>query len=407
MVPLKILLVEDELHKKQRLLEAIVGRPDLFAEPATAITVAQALELLQASRYDVLLADLILPRTLGGSPTEENGLELLRITSELDEPFGAAFSLCITRAVLVSAEVEEFFKGLPWGILRYRDDTTDFLGEFLASAEYIQRRIAEHHEKSPTVDALVIAALPEPELAALERLLPWLGPRRPLDNRQAYRLTEISLSDGRKVSLAIAHAERMGPVHAAISVVKLCSALRPRMVLMSGICAGFPSKTKLGDVVAAETAWLWQDGKFAVVDDRGEFQESPHQIHVSPEVKNLLQELKRDAGFWGQFGEQARSAGLMAPSLVIGPMATGAAVLADASIRDSISKHQNRTVAGLDMETYSVYAAAQSCNWVKHFVSLKAVCDVGDKAKGDDHQAYAATVSAACTLSFLQRFLAT
>ena len=87
-------------------------------------------------------------------------------------------------------------------------------------------------------------------------------------------------------------------------------------------------------------------------------------------------------------------------------MATGAAVLADAKVRDSIAKRQHRAVAGLDMETYAVYAAAQACPAVKHFVSLKAVCDGGDKAKGDDHQVYAAAVSAACTVHFLCKFLA-
>jgi nucleoside phosphorylase len=404
MKPLKVLFVEDELHKKTRVLDAIKANPELFDQPDVVETTAGALERLKAERYDLLLADLILPRQYRGDPSEANGLDLLESVSQLDEGCGAAYTLSISRADQLTPETQKFFSGRPWGLLRYRDDTTSFLDDLISIAQYIQKAQTGQAAKNPEVDVLIITALLEPEFAAVERALPSLGPKLPLDVRQYYRLGELSLSDTHKVSVAAAHCERMGPVHAAVSASKLCQALNPKLVVMAGICAGYPKKTSLGDVVAAETSWLWQDGKYSVVDGTPGFQGSPHQVHVSPAVKFCLLDMKRDERVWNAFGTASRKVGVVVPKLVTGPVATSVAVLADAKVRDSIAQTQHRAVVGIDMETYSVYVAAESSHSVAHFVSLKAVCDGGDKGKDDEYQAYAAEVSAETALAFIKRF---
>ena len=406
MKPLKILLVEDEPHKKLRLLQAIKENLDLFDEPDTADSVARALMLLSTKRYDLLLADLILPIQYRGEVSEENGLELLRSIAQYGRDCGASYTVSITRAVTLSAATQRFFQGRPWGLLHYQDDTTEFLGNLLSIASYILGAKAEEAKGTPSVDALILTALPDPEFTAVVKQFPGLGPVRPLDVRQYYQIGELTTSDGQTISLAVAHCERMGPVHAAVSTAKLCQALRPKLVVMAGICAGFPKKAVLGDVIAAETSWMWQDGKFSVVNEEPTFQGSPHQVHVSPEVKHCVLTMKQDEAFWSSFTSLARNAGLVPPKLVCGPVATSTAVLADATVRDSIMESQHRAVVGLDMETYSVYAAAEAASSVQHFASLKAVCDGGDKGKEDAHQAYAATISAVTVVEFLKRFCA-
>ena len=404
MNPLKVLFVEDELHKKTRLLDTIKKYPGLFDEPQMVETTAKALELLASNRYDLLLADLILPRQYRGEVSEANGVDLLESVEQFEDTCGAAYTLSISRADQLAPETQKFFLGRPWGLLRYRDDTTSCLEDIISIAQYIQKAQAGLAERNPDVDVLIITALLEPEFVSVERALPSLGAVRPLDERQYYRLGELVLSETSKLSIAVAHCERMGPVHAAVSTSKLCQVLRPKLVVMAGICAGFPKKTEIGDVVAAETAWLWQDGKFSVEDGVSAFQESPHQVHVSPIVKQCLLEMKRDESIWNAFGAASRKVGVVTPKLVCGPVATGAAVLADAKVRDYIAKTQHRAVVGLDMETYPVYVAAESSSSVKHFVSLKSVCDTGDKEKGDGHQAYAADVSAEATIAFIRKF---
>jgi nucleoside phosphorylase len=53
------------------------------------------------------------------------------------------------------------------------------------------------------------------------------------------------------------------------------------------------------------------------------------------------------------------------------------------------------------METYGVYAAVQATAPNTLVVSLKSVCDKGDKRKDDQYQAYAAGVSAKTVEQFL------
>jgi nucleoside phosphorylase len=87
-------------------------------------------------------------------------------------------------------------------------------------------------------------------------------------------------------------------------------------------------------------------------------------------------------------------------------MASGSAVLADYRVSDRIKTTQHRNVTALDMEVYGVYAAAQACDPALPFISLKSVCDRGDKQKDDKYQQYAAAVSAAAALRFVQNHAA-
>ena len=84
------------------MLDIIKAHPELFNEPRVAETTASALERLAAERYDLLLADLILPRQYRGEASEANGVDLLESVAQLDETCGAAYTLSISRADQVS-----------------------------------------------------------------------------------------------------------------------------------------------------------------------------------------------------------------------------------------------------------------------------------------------------------------
>lgn len=85
-------------------------------------------------------------------------------------------------------------------------------------------------------------------------------------------------------------------------------------------------------------------------------------------------------------------------------MATGSSVLADIRVSERIRTIQHRNVTGLDMETYGVYAAVSSTLTGADFISLKSVCDNGDKKKDDQYQQYAATISAKAVEQFIHHY---
>jgi nucleoside phosphorylase len=192
----------------------------------------------------------------------------------------------------------------------------------------------------------------------------------------------------------------MGPVQSAILVTKAL-ALNPKIVVMGGICAGIPSKAGIGDVIAADVSWDWQSGKYIDKDGQEEFEISPHQLDIPDSLRSKLLQLKTDQSFWNSVAPKSQALSLPMPKLVIGPMATGSSVLADDRVVSRIREGQHKNVVGLDMETYGVYAAVQATSPSTFVISLKAVCDKGDKKKDDRYQAFAAEISSKAIEHFL------
>ena len=92
------------------------------------------------------------------------------------------------------------------------------------------------------------------------------------------------------------------------------------------------------------------------------------------------------------------------PRVVIGPVASGSAVLADGEVVHEI-KAQHRDLIGIEMEVYGMYSAAYSASQPQPLAfALKAVCDFADPNKGDNHQRYAAYTSANVLRLLMERF---
>jgi nucleoside phosphorylase/GTPase SAR1 family protein len=61
--------------------------------------------------------------------------------------------------------------------------------------------------------------------------------------------------------VALAHAGGMGVLSAGVRLYGLVEKFKPHCVAMTGVCAGRPGKTNLGDVIAAERLFLHDSGK--------------------------------------------------------------------------------------------------------------------------------------------------
>jgi nucleoside phosphorylase len=196
----------------------------------------------------------------------------------------------------------------------------------------------------------------------------------------------------------------MGPVASAMLVAKAVLNLKPQLVVIVGICAGIQGKADIGDVIAADISWDWQSGKYFDKNGKEHFEISPHQIAIDEKTRSQLMLLKRDNDFWASLGTISAKYSRKPPKLVIGPIATGSSVLADARVSDRIKSTQHRNLAGLDMEVYGAYAAALYCDPNVRFLALKAVCDKGDRQKDDSFQQYASEVAAQTAVHFLRSY---
>jgi nucleoside phosphorylase len=399
-----VLLLEDDPAKKARLLTFLdLKKGVLFGRVDTALCTSDALSRLKDHQYDLLIADVVVPAALGGEPNESFAVELF---NEIDEGVGGLLRPKYTVAVSASEgllpQSKDFFVGRPWGILKYDESNDEFLTTIHKICEFIVTQKGQI-AVARSCDVCVITALLEPEFSAVENSGVSWSALEPLDSTQFIRLGKIVV-DGEERTVAAAFAPRMGPVSSAVLTAKVVLQLKPKLIVMSGICAGIPGKANIGDVVAADPSWDWQSGKF--IDKNGDevFEIAPHQVPIDDRLRPALTLLKRDEEFWNSLAPDAVKAGTALPRMVVGPLASGSAVLADSRVSDRIKSTQHRNVTGLDMEVYGVYAAAQACDPEMKFIALKAVCDNGDRQKDDKYQEYAAKVSAAATVRFIQKY---
>lgn len=119
-------------------------------------------------------------------------------------------------------------------------------------------------------DVLVITALKD-ECDAFMRILKmrecvWIKGTGP--TALPYHQTVIPDDGGQERLIVVACAFGMGETLAAGAAERLIAHLgKPQVLAMTGICAGHPDNTRLGDVVVATRLWKFDEGKREVVAD--------------------------------------------------------------------------------------------------------------------------------------------
>lgn len=119
------------------------------------------------------------------------------------------------------------------------------------------------------VDVLIITALKEEyEAARTAGLAGYAGhpgvaawEEREPESLTPYLVGTYVLADGSRMTVALARPTRMGATATAPVVSTLVERLRPRCLAMCGVCAGNPADVALGDVVVAELAYAYDEGK--------------------------------------------------------------------------------------------------------------------------------------------------
>jgi len=193
---------------------------------------------------------------------------------------------------------------------------------------------------------------------------------------------------------------RMGLVDAAVTAGQCIEKFRPKLVAMSGICAGFPGRAELGQLLVAELAYEYQSGKWTADG----FSQEPYQVAVAEHVRVLAMEMLDDPGLLSRLEEGWRSdrpSGMGAPKPAI--FTSGSAVIASSDLMEQVAT-LHRRVSGLDMETYAVMRAAQVAPCKPDFICAKTVVDLAGADKNDKLHPYGSMISAKFTVDFIERY---
>ncbi|HNP84286.1 MAG TPA: hypothetical protein PKN47_22720 [Nitrospira sp.] len=404
---LKILIVEDQPQKLERVLSALqdVVTPE-SAHVESARDATSAKRLLRDAQYDLLVLDIALPDRQDSQPKKDGGILLLDEVLRRDIYKTPRHIVGLTGYQdILDTSGPKFAEDL-WLILLYEPSSDAWI-------EQLQRKVRHillTEQKSPTTSdyltqLCIVTALQDPELKAVLRL-PWSWQKRQLQNDTTIYHRGYYTRDGRTHDVVAAAAPRMGMTWAAALSMKMISVFRPRYIAIVGILAGMRGQCELGDIVVADPGWDYGSGKYLRKDDGNQFEIAPYQIALNSSIRGKLSSLAQEGEVLDEIrhGWQGNSPKTIL-KMHLGPVGSGAAVLADSTICEDVKK-QHRKVIGIDMETYGVLAAAEESQTPQpKAFAIKSVSDFADHEKNDDFREYAAFTSAMCLKLFAERFL--
>lgn len=398
---MKILIVDDCARRYQKLIDALIklgiSRDNIDVEIGTK----GAIERLEQYFYDLLILDILIPQWPECEEDAQHSINLLTEIRDSEDLHKPDHILGITGDKSISQEAVASFEEWTWQVIEYSQSNDEWVSKIINCIGYLQIKKNKNTEiqTKHNVDLAIICALQSPELSEVLKL-PWnWSASRPVDENTFIHEGYFNCN-GKKITVSACHVSRMGMVATALKCSTIINLLRPKIITMTGICAGIKSKTNFGDVIFAENVWDYQTGKRTRKEGSPNLSIAPHYLSPCGTIQSHFEQLKSDSHEMALIANKFDGNINIIPQLKIGPIATGSAVIADSDYIDEITT-QNGKVIGIEMEIYGLFAAVENSTEPKPKVfAIKSVCDHGDENKGDEYQRFAAYMSA-CTLKLL------
>lgn len=391
----KVLIVEDQTEKQgdiYNLLIHTLGREHV--EVKFASYAHDAKYHLRSQNVDIMILDICIPLLPGQLPSRDGGIRLLQ------EIKGTERIYTYPKYVIALSEYEDLIRkfnlqdGIIHTAIHYDVNSNEWnirLSECVKTVATITANNVQR--RTYMFDIAVICALKE-ELDYVKEAMQDLEECCIQDEELVFYKGWFH-RDNKKISVVAASFGQKGMAAAATLTTKLIHNFIPKYVVMTGIAAGIQDKVNMGDIVVAKYAWDYGAGKEVVEEDRPTHKNTIEQISIDTKMETWVSKLADDPSRLAQIQNSFKNK--MPNSLLrlhCGPVATGAAVIADI---DKVKEIQNqiRDVIAIEMEIYGVYHAAKwAIDPKPHFVAIKSVCDFADVKKSNDYHNYAAFTSA-------------
>ena len=393
---MRVLIVDDDPQKvilvKGCLTDLGVAVGDiLVAEHAAAARI-----LLEREAIDLLLLDVLLPARSGATPKGETSIELLRqIVDDGTTPAAKAI-VGITADADTRAAFDGEFKNLVMQVLHVAPGEGAWRDAIRSMTLFSER--VEASAEAYNYDICVLNALRSPELQAVYESWPLtLGEEHTVRKNISCRTGTLQVNGvGRRI--VCGHLPQMGPIAATHGATALLAEFRPRLLLMTGICGGFSDVVRLGDVLVAEKSWDWQAGKWK---EDGTLASASDQRDAAPDL--VAHARATESALTSHYDAYTGRKPKVSPRLVVGPLVTGSSVVASKDIQ-KVFRGQHRKMAGVDMECYGIYYAAENHpGAAPRTLCIKAVSDLANRTKNDGIQPFCSHISAMVALDVIRR----
>jgi len=407
---ISILIVDDNSTKLNKIINVIQEMPekDLF-EIECAIDIVNAEKFIMLKRFDLMILDLQLPIRAGQDPKPDAGVDFLselNSRNELKKPFHI---IGMTAHEDLIDKFNYKFNNELWALLSFNEKFYDWQEKLKNKINYLvisKRELFNPSNVSFQYGLAVVTAL-QSELESILKLpANWQSEYQSNDKSTIYYKGTFTRND-KKVTVVATYCPQMGMTSSAVSAMKIIDVYRPKYLCMTGIAAGIRGKGNYGDILLADHSWDYGSGKM-IQDEESKknlFMPDPKPITLDPELKTFFQQFDSKV-LYDIFQNWQGSKPDNPPKILIGPIASGAAVLENPELLDEQIKQQNRKLIGIEMEIYGLYYAAKYCSEPRPKVfALKSICDFADNEKNDIYQQYASYTSAQCLYNFALDFL--
>jgi nucleoside phosphorylase len=278
---------------------------------------------------------------------------------------------------------------------RLRHAASAFLGMLGSQVPSTAQEQAQSAELPPTpVDLAIVTAMPE----ELDPILEVMGGRETwreftLD-RYLHRWKRLEI-EGVPCTVVSGSLWKYGGDAVANEVGRL-QTLRPRMMAMSGICAGWESKDDVmnGDLIVCERAFNPREGKYQGT----EFHSDTVTVAPPPWLVLLLKDFGDRPGWSDEIAvPRPNDIPRRGPKVHIATFASDVPILAVENPFEAASR-QVRKVRAYDLEVKSFLNAAME-RGIPAF-AVKGVSDYATPSKGDHCHAYSAAAAATWLAAF-------
>lgn len=395
---MKILIVDDNLDKIKSLVSYIEST--LVAEIYIAQSLNSARIYLKTLRIDLLILDMIFPERDDKPPSHISGESLIiEILLRKKVPCPShilvlsAYNDALEESSSLMIEGGIQYHCFELGDERWKNAVDQAIGSY--------KDMLKMGRAKMDIDVCFQCALPTPEAHWLLKNLSSKSNLKESPSGLQYYNCEI-VEGGLKLTVAVVQQGQPGAIESTMVATKILCDFAPKIVVMTGICAGIGDEVGLGDIIAASHVWDWQRGKFSESDGEMKFMVEPIQEQCSQMALSRLRFFSESYDFYKlmqswDFKKPNRIIGLK-----IGPTATSSSVVASGKKANEIRDTQNRKMIGLEMEGYGFYSAVKSfSNTETPCIMLKSVCDKADSQKSDDYQQYCSHVSARFAIDFV------
>lgn len=401
---MKVLILEDENTKATKVKNTLIQKCNLEAKDIDIVpSISDAVGKMRNIIYDLFITDMRVPPAYGSKTIEYGGIEIIDTINRDTRILAPHNVLVLTAHKDLEEKYKKEIEQKSFEIIVFNDSSEEWRTKIADKVTYLQRiDISPKPKREYIYDIAILTAVPR-EQQAVHNLGEWKRISVEGDSTVYYETKWEK--DGKTVSIITTSLPQMGMVSATAISMKLIDNFVPRYIIMPGIAAGIKEEYEFGDIIIPREVKEYCSGKYTTPKNEDEIkiaQENPLKFFVPTSLSiqtnedvynkvtvNYETELERIYKKWPMHSKYK------VPQIRTGDMATGDSVIQNESVVKLMIKAHLKQADGLDMETYGMYYAARHSLKPKPIaICMKAISDFADKEKSDEHQEYAAFISA-------------